>query len=111
MTRRIVLAGGTGFIGTFLRQRLAADGYEVVLLTRSQFKMEERFAKSPGTDKTWEIGKQSLKDLTLSSTSPADQSTAATTRRIAAKFSSLELIRHAYSVKQSPGLSALPRSG
>src|SRR5207249_5929497 len=70
--------------------------------------MEERFAKSPGTDKTWEIGKQSLKDLTLSSTSPADQSTAATTRRIAAKFSSLELIRHAYSVKQSPGLSALP---
>ncbi len=35
MTRRIVLAGGTGFIGTFLRQRLAADGYEVVLLTRS----------------------------------------------------------------------------
>src|SRR3989440_1583346 len=35
MTGRIVLAGGTGFIGTFLRQRLAADGYEVVLLTRS----------------------------------------------------------------------------
>jgi uncharacterized protein len=35
MTGRIVLAGGTGFIGTFLRQRLADDGYEVVLLTRS----------------------------------------------------------------------------
>jgi len=35
LTGRIVLAGGTGFIGTFLRQRLAADGYEVVLLTRS----------------------------------------------------------------------------
>lgn len=35
MRGRIVLAGGTGFIGTFLRERLAADGYDVVLLTRS----------------------------------------------------------------------------
>ncbi len=35
MKGRVVLAGGTGFIGTFLRQRLAADDYEVVLLTRS----------------------------------------------------------------------------
>lgn len=34
MSRRIVLAGGTGFIGTFLQERLAADGYDVVVLTR-----------------------------------------------------------------------------
>src|SRR6266705_3656737 len=34
MSRRIVLAGGSGFIGTFLQERLAADGYEVVVLTR-----------------------------------------------------------------------------
>lgn len=34
MRGSIVLAGGTGFIGTFLRERLAADGYDVVLLTR-----------------------------------------------------------------------------
>jgi len=34
MSRRIVLAGGSGFIGTFLQERLVADGYEVVVLTR-----------------------------------------------------------------------------
>ncbi len=35
MSGRIVLAGGSGFIGTFLQERLASDGYDVVLLTRS----------------------------------------------------------------------------
>src|SRR6266702_5274802 len=34
MSHRIVLAGGSGFIGTFLQERLAADGYEVVDFTR-----------------------------------------------------------------------------
>lgn len=34
MKRRIVLAGGSGFIGSFLQKRLAADGYAVVVLTR-----------------------------------------------------------------------------
>src|SRR5947199_4419347 len=101
MKGRIVLAGGTGFIGTFLRQRLAADGYEVVLLTRSPIQNGGEIRQVPGTGKTWEIGKQSLKDLTLSSTSPADESTGATTRRIAAKFPSPELIRHGYSVEES----------
>jgi uncharacterized protein len=31
---RIVIAGGSGFLGSRLRQRLAADGHEVVALTR-----------------------------------------------------------------------------
>ena len=35
MGGRIVLAGGSGFIGTFLQESLAADGYEVVVLTRT----------------------------------------------------------------------------
>ena len=35
MSRRIVLAGGSGFIGTFLQEKLAAHGYDVVVLTRS----------------------------------------------------------------------------
>ena len=34
MSDRIVLAGGSGFIGSFLQKRLAADGYDVVVLTR-----------------------------------------------------------------------------
>src|SRR5438552_19163427 len=47
MTGRIVLAGGTGFIGTFLRQRLAADGYEVVLLTRSPIRNGGKIRQVP----------------------------------------------------------------
>jgi len=34
MSGRIVLAGGSGFIGTFLQNRLASHGYDVVVLTR-----------------------------------------------------------------------------
>jgi uncharacterized protein len=35
MTRRVVLAGGNGFIGRQLRKSLVAGNYEVVVLTRS----------------------------------------------------------------------------
>ncbi|HZY47921.1 MAG TPA: TIGR01777 family oxidoreductase [Candidatus Bathyarchaeia archaeon] len=35
MNRRIVLAGGSGFIGSILAERLAAHNYEVAVLTRS----------------------------------------------------------------------------
>lgn len=35
MSPRVVLAGGNGFIGSFLQWRLAIQGYEVVVLTRS----------------------------------------------------------------------------
>jgi uncharacterized protein (TIGR01777 family) len=35
MTRRVVVAGGNGFIGRFLRKSLVAGNYEVVVLTRS----------------------------------------------------------------------------
>src|SRR5919201_4010575 len=35
MKNKIILAGGTGFIGQSLGARLAAKGYEVVGLTRS----------------------------------------------------------------------------
>src|SRR5947199_8921130 len=34
MSRRVVLAGGSGFIGSFLREKIARD-YDVVVLTRS----------------------------------------------------------------------------
>ena len=34
MRRRVVIAGGTGFIGTFLQERLAARDYDIVVLTR-----------------------------------------------------------------------------
>ena len=35
MTRRVVIAGGSGFIGGFLRRSFVARNYEVVILTRS----------------------------------------------------------------------------
>ena len=35
MTRRIVLAGGNGFIGELLVKSFVAGNYEVVILTRS----------------------------------------------------------------------------
>jgi uncharacterized protein (TIGR01777 family) len=35
MTRRVVLAGGNGFIGRLLQKNLVAGNYEVVVLTRS----------------------------------------------------------------------------
>src|SRR5881296_1669765 len=34
MSRRVVLAGGSGFIGSFLREKIARD-YDIVVLTRS----------------------------------------------------------------------------
>ncbi len=50
--QRIVVAGGTGFIGQRLCQTLVADGFEVVALTRSQ--------RGPGSGDvqylTWEPG-------------------------------------------------------
>lgn len=35
MDRKIILAGGSGFIGTMLAQRLRPDGWKVIMLTRS----------------------------------------------------------------------------
>jgi uncharacterized protein (TIGR01777 family) len=35
MNSRVVIAGGSGFIGTYLSERLAGAGYEVVVLSRS----------------------------------------------------------------------------
>ena len=35
MSPRVVLAGGSGFIGSFLQRRLTIQGYDVVVLTRS----------------------------------------------------------------------------
>src|SRR5438034_3866153 len=34
MSRRLVVAGGSGFIGSFLREKIARD-YDIVVLTRS----------------------------------------------------------------------------
>ena len=35
MSRRLILAGGTGFIGQALTAFFTANGYQVVILTRS----------------------------------------------------------------------------
>jgi uncharacterized protein (TIGR01777 family) len=40
MTQKAVLAGGSGFLGRALARRLAADGWEVVILTRDPEKLE-----------------------------------------------------------------------
>jgi hypothetical protein len=40
MTQKAVLAGGSGFLGRALTRRLAADGWEVVILTRDPEKNE-----------------------------------------------------------------------
>jgi uncharacterized protein (TIGR01777 family) len=42
MSGRVVLAGATGFIGSFLRERLTAQGYDVLVLARSPRPDEER---------------------------------------------------------------------
>ena len=47
MSKRIVIAGGTGLIGSALTQRLSAQGAEVVLLTRDPARAERRFAGLP----------------------------------------------------------------
>lgn len=56
---RVVVAGGTGFIGTRLSARLIADGHEVVVLTRNAQKSRDHIHPSvrvaswaPGAD--WE---------------------------------------------------------
>jgi uncharacterized protein (TIGR01777 family) len=36
MKRKVVLAGGTGFIGQYLSQQFTADGYHVVLISRQK---------------------------------------------------------------------------
>jgi uncharacterized protein len=36
MVKRIILAGGSGFVGQALARRLLADGYEVIVLSRGQ---------------------------------------------------------------------------
>ena len=45
---RIVILGGTGFVGRSLAQRLAADGHDVRVLSRNQGKHRERLL-APGT--------------------------------------------------------------
>lgn len=42
---RLVIAGGTGFIGTAIRKLFEAEGYEVVVLSRSR-KMQKEFKTS-----------------------------------------------------------------
>lgn len=36
MKEKIVLAGGTGFLGTYLRKRFIDSGYDVIIMSRSQ---------------------------------------------------------------------------
>ena len=42
MPQRIVIAGGTGFIGQMLAKRLHAEGFDVVLLSRPQRKQSKK---------------------------------------------------------------------
>jgi NAD dependent epimerase/dehydratase family enzyme len=36
MSKKVVIAGGTGFIGNYLSQRFKDDGYEVVIISRQK---------------------------------------------------------------------------
>ncbi|MDQ0219820.1 DUF1731 domain-containing protein [Peribacillus cavernae] len=42
MGKKVVLAGGSGFLGQSVAEFLAAHGYEVVILTRGKSSMEDR---------------------------------------------------------------------
>jgi len=86
MSRRIVLAGGSGFIGTFLQERLAADGYEVVVLTRFPHDPEGGVRQRRWDGKHSATGQKNSKVPVRSLTSPGDQLTAATTNATAATF-------------------------
>lgn len=46
MSKRVIVTGGTGFIGQPLCRALAAEGYEVVVLTRSPEKADATFSDS-----------------------------------------------------------------
>jgi nucleoside-diphosphate-sugar epimerase len=48
MKQKIVLAGGSGFIGRALAPLLLANGYEVVVLTRSPSHQEGELITSNG---------------------------------------------------------------
>ena len=57
---RILLTGGTGFIGSFLGHRLLEEGYRVLFLVRkkernSRLRIQDRLSKiSPETFKKYE---------------------------------------------------------
>ncbi|WP_266170962.1 complex I NDUFA9 subunit family protein [Dyella subtropica] len=48
-TKQLVILGGTGFVGSYLVPRLAADGHQIVLLSRNRERRRELFVV-PGVE-------------------------------------------------------------
>src|SRR5438094_5951319 len=59
MSRRVVLAGGSGFIGSFLREKIARD-YDIVVLTRSPREDDGDISRVPSYGRTLVAGTRAL---------------------------------------------------
>lgn len=85
---RIILTGGTGFIGSAVLRRLLEAGHEVTATVRSESsasKLPQDAAAVVGdlTDLTWTTKQFAAADAVISAASPGDESSAAFGRAVA----------------------------
>ena len=60
MSKRFLIAGGSGQIGQMLTHYLLAEGHEVISLSRRAHESHHDQLKTlVGTERRWEIGQQS----------------------------------------------------